>query len=123
MSMASDLCHLQHEKSGPCCLSNLPFCPPAFWVAGWVFWLQAKSSLCCEVNTGTFGEEVLNKNIYCDKKSQIKETKAVPRVCCTMSCCPHFSLGANRCGTEVSSASSIHIYHFSKGCSGEHEYQ
>lgn len=42
---------------------------------------------------------------------------------CIMSCCPHFSLETNRYGTEVNSASSIHIYHFSKGCSREDEDQ
>lgn len=70
-----------------------------------------------------FGAKGLNKNLYSGKKSHVKEPKALPHVCCIMSCCPHFSLAANRYGTEVNSASSIHIYHFSKGCSREDEDQ
>lgn len=47
----------------------------------------------------------------------------LPHVYCIMSCCPHFSLETNCYGTEVNSASSIHIYHFSKGYSRENEDQ
>lgn len=64
-------------------------------------------------------DKVLNKNIRPDKERNEKETKTLPHVYCIMSCCPHFSLETNRYGAAVNSASSIHIYHFSKGCSRE----
>lgn len=83
----------------------------------------SEDSLCCSLDTGIFGDEVLNKNIYSGKKGNEKETKTLPHVYCIMSCCPHFSLETNRYGTEVNSTSSIHIYHFSKGCSREDEDQ
>lgn len=118
---------MHNKRSEDCALPLHPPClffsPSAFWVAGCVFWLQAKASSCCNVHSGTFGAKGLNKNLYSGKKSHVKEPKALPHVCCIMSCCPHFSLGANRYGTEVNSASSIHIYHFSKGCSREDEDQ
>lgn len=83
----------------------------------------SEASLCCNLDTGIFGDEVLNKNIYSGKKRNEKETKTLPPVYCIMSCCPHFSLETNRYDTEVNSASSIHIYHFSKGCYREDEDQ
>lgn len=76
--MASDLSIYKRRRKA-CALSLKPaFLSPGFWVGGWVFWLQAKASSCCDVNTGAFGEEVLNKNIYSGKKSHMKETKALP---------------------------------------------
>lgn len=73
-----------------------------------------------EFSTGISGKEGSSKDIYCSKKKKKKkETKTLPHVNCIMNCCPHFSLETNRYGTEVNSASFIHIYHFCKGCSRE----
>lgn len=81
IKMASYL-SIYSKRSKDCALSQTSLLSPAFWVGGWVFWffdwvfwLQAKASLCCNVNTGTFGEEVLNKNIYSGKRKKNKTRK------------------------------------------------
>lgn len=112
------------------CLSNLPLSLPVCFLGFLPFFFlegtcteRSEASLCCNLGTGIFGDEVLSKSIYSGWKRNEKETKTLPHVYCIMSCCPHFSLETNRYGTEVNSASSIHIYHFSKGCSREDEDQ
>lgn len=96
--------------------------PPALHFPGIYFFLvmsECNEAASCWSLAQAFLAKKAQVRTFTLAKKKKKETKTLPHVNCIMNCCPHFSLETNRYGTEVNSASFIHIYHFCKGCSRE----